>query len=334
MKKLLTILLALTMVFSMAAVSFADTNTEHTDMSTVTITKNYEATNTGTTSPAETFKFTIENTSVTDAATGVTKENMPTPTISNVQYTAGDAGKDNAKSKEIIVTLPTNYTSVGIYTYTIKEAAGDTAGVTYRNEPITLKVTVIQQNSKLVRIARVYAGENGAKSSGITNTYSAGSLEVTKEVTGLLGDTSKEFDVTVTFTAPIGKTVGEAISYRDGDADKTIATTDWKDGEAKAVITLKHDETVTFTNVPYGVTYKVVENDYTGSDKYETPTYVYSDENNKKIDTLQDTVKITNNKNGNIDTGLILNNGIYVAILAIVLAAVAAFVIRRRKFDA
>ena len=84
MKKIVSTLLAAALCLSMSSVAFAEEPETYQDMGTVTITKDYNATNTGTTSPAESFNFTIERTSVTDAAAGVTAENMPIPTIGSV----------------------------------------------------------------------------------------------------------------------------------------------------------------------------------------------------------------------------------------------------------
>lgn len=328
MKKILSTLLATALFLSMSVVAFAAETETYSDMETVTITKDYNAVNSETTSPAETFRFTIERTSVTDAAVGVTSENMPIPTIVSVAYGAGDAGSVN-KSKDIVVNLPA-YTSVGIYTYTIKEIAGTTAGVTYYDKDITLKVTVIQDTDGKVRVAAVHTeGENEAKSDNFSNEYSAGSLTVTKKVTGNMGDQSKDFTVAVEFTAPEGKTVNEAISYTDGTEEKTVAVGDWKDGKATAQITLKHEESVSFTNIPYGVTYTVTENDYT-ADGYDAAAYEFGD-NNKKIDSVSDNVTITNNKGTEVDTGVFIDNLPYIMLLAIVGFGAIMFISRKRR---
>lgn len=328
MKKLISTLLAAALCLSMSTVAFAEEPETYQDMDTVTITKDYNATNTGTTSPAETFNFTIERTRVTDAAAGVTAENMPIPTIGSVAYGAGDAGSAN-KSKDITVNLP-KYTSVGIYTYTIKETAGTTAGVTYYGKDITLKVTVIQDTEGKVRVAAVHTeGENEAKSDQFSNEYSAGSLTVAKKVTGNMGDQSKDFTVTVEFTAPEGTTVKEAISYTDGTEHKTVAVSDWKNGKATAEITLRHDESVNFTNIPYGVTYTVTESDYT-SDGYDAAAYEFGDDN-KKIDSAEDKVTITNNKGTTVDTGVFLDSLPYIMLLAIVGVGATLFVSKKRR---
>lgn len=327
MKKLISLALALMLVLSLSTVAFAatDEETTYTDMSTVTLTKEYALTNAGTTSPAETFTFsTLTCTSVTDAAAGVTTANAPVPTIANVSYAAGEAGGAN-KTKNITITLPP-YTSVGIYTYTFTETDGGTAGVTYRSDAITLVVTVIEQNGK-VRVAAVHTeDEGGTKSGTFNNEYSAGSLSVTKNVTGIMGDQQKEFTVKVTFTAPAGDTVREAITYVDGTETKSIAA-GWT-GSQEATITLKHGETVTFTNIPYGVTYTVDENDYT-ADGYDAASYSFAD-NNKKIDSASEGVTITNNKGGTVDTGISMDAMPYVLLLSVACVGLFLFISKKR----
>lgn len=332
MKKILSLALALVLVLSMSTVAFAAEGEEtatYTDMSTVTLTKEYKLTNSGTTSPAETFAFsTLECTNVTDAADDVTATNAPVPTIANVSYTAGEAGGENAK-KNITITLPV-YTSVGIYTYTFTENDGGTAGVTYRSDAITLVVTVIEQNGK-VRVAAVHTeGEGKAKSGEFNNEYSAGSLAVKKNVTGIMGDQQKEFTVKVTFTAPEGDTVREAISYNDGTETKTIDAGEGWTGSREVEITLKHDETVTFTNIPYGVTYTVVENDYTAEADggYDEASYNF-DDSNKKIDSASENVTITNNKDGEIDTGINMDSMPYILLLAVAFMGLFVFISKK-----
>lgn len=334
MKKILSLALALVLVLSMSTVAFATEGEEnnHTDMSTVTLTKEYKLTNPGTTSPAETFAFSaLTCTNVTDAADSVTTANAPVPTIASVSYTAGEAGGENAK-KRITITLP-EYTSVGIYTYTFSETDGGTAGVTYRSDDITLVVTVIEQDGK-VRVAAVHTeGEGVATKSGeFNNEYSAGSLSVKKTVTGIMGDKEKEFTVKVTFTAPEGDSVREAITYIDGNKTKTIAAGEGWTGSKEVYITLKHNETVTFNNIPYGVTYTVVENDYTGKDNggYDPASYQF-DDNNKKIDSASESVTITNNKGGVVDTGINMDSMPYILMLAVVFMGLFVFFSKKRK---
>jgi len=335
MKKLLSIVMIMMLVLGMSTVAFADETTEettYTDMGTVTITKTYQETNEGTTSPAETFSFSalkcvkVEDAGVVDGVV-VTTATAPVPTIASVNYAAGEAGSATA-TKDITITLP-EYKAVGVYTYTFSEVDGKTAGVTYYEDTITLKVTVIEQDGK-VRVAAVHTeGEGEGKSDDFENEYSAGSLAVQKVVTGNMGDQQKDFTVTVTFTAPEGDTVREAISYTDDGVDKTIEA-GWNT-TAEATITLKHDETVTFTNIPYGVTYTVVEDNYKG-DGYDEAIYDFSDDE-KNINTPSDNVTITNNKDGAVDTGIFTDNAPYIAMLLMVGAGIVAITRKRAMED-
>lgn len=324
MKKLLSLALALIMVLTL---SVAVAAAEHTDMETVTISVTYNATNEGTTSPAEEFAFAIANTSVTDAASGVTKENMPTPTVGSVTYAAGEAGNAGTMTKNVTITLP-EYTSVGIYTYTITPPHGTNAGVTYWAKPIKLVVTVIEQNGKM-RVAAVHTeDEQEQKSDDITYTYSAGSLSVTKNVTGNLGDRAKEFNVWVTFTAPEAGVVNSTISYVVDGETETIAPV-WDGNTASVQIALHHEETVTFTNIPYGVTYNVEEDSYK-NDGYDT---TYSDNKTGTIGKAADTVTITNTKGTDVDTGIVLDSLPYILLIAVALVGVVAFTAKKRTTD-
>ena len=327
-KKFFAILLALVLTFAMSAVEFADPTPTYSDMSTVTVSKTYELTNAGTTSPAETFRFTaLTCTKVENAGVGVTTGNAPVPTIGSVSYAAGEAGSNTA-TKNITITLPP-YTAVGVYTYTFTEEDGGTAGVSYHTSPITLKVTVIEQNGK-VRVAAVHTedGANGTvadgkKSDDFDNTYSAGSLSVKKVVEGIMGDRDKNFTVTVTFTAPAGDTVRSDITYTDDSATNNVTLTN---GVATAVITLKHDETVTFTNIPYGVTYTVDETDYT-NEGYATTGEVTEA---KTINSDSVTETITNTKGGTVDTGITMDSMPYIVLLALAVVGLAAVTMKKR----
>lgn len=349
MKKVFSAILAATMVMSMSLTALADMNVTNkegqkvtvSDASSVTITKNYNATNEGTTSPAETFTFTIKADSVTDAASGITKDNMPTPADSDITaavYNAGDAGKEGAYSKDITVTLP-EYSSVGVYTYIINEKASNTAGVTYYTDDIKLVVTVLQDESGKLRVAAVHTEDSAKgekKSDEFANVYSAGSLVVKKVVAGNLGDQSKAFSAKVVFTAPANKTVKESISYYNGTEMTTIDPDDWTTENgvttATADIIVKHGDNndVTFSNIPYDVTYVVSETDYT-SDGYETD--ISYDDNNKTIDTASESVTITNTKGVTVDTGISLDNMPYIMVLALVALGLVGFVSKKRSME-
>lgn len=337
MKKILAMLLAVMMLLSVASVAMAD---EPTDSDTKTFSKEYKLVGDTATafSPAETFSFgDVSFVSATDTGVGYTeawaKANVPT--INSVSYTKGEAGSEN-RIKDFTITLP-DYEYVGIYTYQFTEVDNGTAGVTYRTTPIRLVVTVI--NDGAVRVAAVHCENADATKSGtFENTYSAGKLSVMKQVAGNLGDENKEFEIKVKFTAPTGDTVKSDITYNDGTATDTVIEAGENGWTTKEVtIHVKHNETVTFTNIPAGVTYEIEETDASviadaaGKSEYEV---TYDD---KKTGTVTanatSATTVTNTKDGELDMGVMLDSMPYVLVLAVVGAAVIALIAKKRRAE-
>ena len=322
MKKLLAVFLTLALIMGMSLTAIAD-DPAYEDASTAEIKKVYVASNGGV-SPAETFSFTaLTCTSVTDAAEDVTTENAPVPTIGTVAFAEGDATAAGAEGTATI-TLP-EYTSVGVYTYQFNEVipTTKTAGVTYNETDFSLVVTVIEQNGK-VRVAAVHCeGSDGQdKTDEFENTYESGTLAVSKTVTGNLGDKSKYFDVTVTFAAASGEVINSTITYTGGQysSDVTVANN-------TATIQVKDGDTVTFSNVPEGVTWTVSEADYTG-EGYDAASY--SAESGTMTAGGAATSTITNNKEAEIDTGINMDSLPYIVIIGVVAVAALAFFMKRR----
>lgn len=333
MRKFVAILLTLMLVLGIGA-AVAEAPTTYEDMKTITITKNYELTNEGTVSPTETFNFTIAANSVTDAAEDVTVANMPMPTIGSVTYVDGEAGSAT-KSKTVEISLP-DYTSVGIYTYIIKETAGTTAGVTYYGKDILLKVTVIEQGGK-IRVAAVHteeghSGTGDNKKDTFANTYEAGTLNVTKTVAGNLGDQSKKFDFTVKFTKPDGKDVNSTITATVAGVGATNFNIAWDDkGTYTYTFQLAHGQKASFANLPYGVTYTVTE---AAAEGYTTKVgETATSEVKGSIDAATQTEAFTNTKTGEIDTGVTTENLPYVLLIGFVVLAGAALLIKRKAHN-
>lgn len=336
LKKLFAGVVAVAMMATMAAPAFAERMAPNGGDSEITITKNYKLTNSGTVSPEEVFHFTIEPDSVTDAAEWVTKETMPVPEIGTVKFYEGEAGRAGDMSKKVKITLPDDYQSVGVYSYIIKETAGNTAGVNYYGKDIVLKVTVIEQDGK-IRVAAVHTedpGENGydtkkgegsSKKDDFDNTYSAGDLKVTKTVDGNLGDKRKNFDFSVVFKKEAGKDFNSTVTaYVAGIEDKNFAIV-WNDkGEFKYDFALADGQTAHFDNLPYGVTYTVTEAEYSGY------TTTHTGETGT-IGAAEQTAAFTNTKNGEVDTGVILDNAPYILMLAVVAGAAMTLVIKKRR---
>lgn len=245
---------------------------------------------------------------------------------------------DGIFEKTATINLP-DYTNVGIYEYVItqKTPTQSISGVTYFSQPIYLKVTVIEQNGK-ISVAAVHIGEeDGTKRESVINNYQCGSLAITKEVTGNMGDQNQYFDVTVKLTAPAGTTpsTDSKVAISTGSATNPENATTMDYGDPGTTIRIKHGETITLSNIAAGTTYTVTEADYTAKGEegkgYDAPGYTFSDDTNKRIDSGDaDTVKIVNNKGVPVDTGISLDNAPYLLLLAVVVAAGAMLLLKRR----
>lgn len=321
-KQLFACLLALTMMFGLSATAFArESGTTPTDQETVTIKKVYKLVGQGT-SPAETFTLEqVGNGIVTD---GEATSAPHLGTITGAAFAEGAATVDGTTGN-ITVALP-EYTSVGVYEYTLEEVAGTTAGVNYYGKNIKLVVTVVNGNDGKLRIAAVHTEAVGeAKNDSFTNTYSAGTLNVSKTVKGNLGDKDKYFEFKVTLTGETGKTYGASYAVSGGSNTANPKTIKIGEGE-EATFLLKDGETISIANLPYGVTYTVTETavgGYTTTKTGDTGT----------INAADQTAAFTNTKTGDIDTGVYLDNLPYILVFAGVLAIAAVFVVRRRRFE-
>ncbi len=305
--------------------AFAASGETYADMDSVVIKKNYELANEGTFSPAETFSFDIEADNVTDASDDITPENMPMPTIGTVSYLRGEAGS-TTKTKEIKIDLP-KYNSVGVYTYIIHEVAGDNAGVTYYGDAILLRVTVIEQDGKL-RIAAVHTedpestGED--KKDDFDNLYSAGELEVHKDVEGIMGNKEKYFEFTVQLTGEEGKTYQDSYAITGGSYDANPTSIKIKPGETtEATFYLKDDDTIHIENLPYGVEYKVSETPVADYVTTETGT-------EGEVDAAVEQANFTNTKGGTVDAGVVLDSAPYLFTLTGAAGVGLLLTLRRR----
>ncbi len=320
-KKLMALGLSLAMTMGMSMMASAavqDNDSTFADESSISITKEYNLTGAGV-SPAETF--TIRQVGEGRVTDGDAESAPELGTISQVSYEAGAAGSEN-KTGTFTVNLP-SYEKTGVYEYTLQEAAGNTAGVTYRTDTIRLVVTVIEQDG-LIRVAGVHAeDENEEKTSTFKeNTYTANSLSVSKKVEGNLGDKTKEFAFTVTFTGPEGKTWQNAVTVAAGSGASDLS---WNENTAS--FTLSDGDTVTFENIPEGVSYTVAESDYK-ADGYQT---AYDNNKAGTMGAEAISTTVTNTKTGEVDTGISLDSLPYILILAFAAGAGILFVASRRR---
>lgn len=221
-------------------------------------------------------------------------------------------------------------------------------------------------------------GQNDKKVADIQNKYYAGSLNITKKVTGNAGDKNELFQVTVTFKNESQANMNSDITYKnfyDKDGNQITAAThlSWKhtvndtthSSKTKTVsFYIKDDTTVTFDNIPYGVTYTVTETQpkddkYTHEFAHENPngkeTFdgvslaadVATNEDTSKtaaenwnaakatgsISDDSDTITITNNKTSVIDIGVMISDAPYVALLLLIGIVVVVFIRKKSMIE-
>ncbi len=333
-KKFMAGMLAATLALGMNTAVFADS--EKSKEINPSLEKTFTLTNSGTISPAETFTFSqVECYDVSDSAITETT-GVPVVTVGSIECKEGEAGA----KKTVSLQVP-SYNSVGIYKYKFKEIDCGVLGIECFDEWIYLTVTVTYDSNKnLVADAKVYTsiegeGTDAKKVDNLVNTYSAGSLSVKKEVTGNMGDKKKDFTVHVTFTNPTDRKIDSTISYKIADRDEKKITPEMlKGGTYTADIVLSDQETVTFTNIPYGVTYTVTEEDYTG-DKggYDDAVITSTDEGEGEkgvIDSVSEAVVVTNHKEKGIDTGINLDSMPYLMMMGVACAGMFTFFTKKR----
>lgn len=345
LKKLFAGVVAVAMMATMSFPAFATRPTPNVGSDgLVTITKKYTVTGSEEKkAPAETFTFTVTpGAKVNGAEKTVEKSEATTiPTMaanSNEKTVAFTALMEDGTGTFTVDVANLNITKPGMYYYTVTETPSNTAGVDYAAKSMIMVITAGYaddgEDSSLSYWAALHDSTNyNDKNSKFENTYTAGSLKVTKKVTGSLGDKDKKFNVDVTFTAPAGKTVKSTITYVNNGAE-SIAPDAWKlntttnQYEAKVTVELAHKGSVQFNNIPKDVTYIVEEQDYSGAEY--TATY-----EGDKSGTIANDVKsttITNHKgDDNIDTGVILDNAPYILMLAVVAGGAMTLVIKKRR---
>ncbi len=204
-------------------------------------------------------------------------------TIPAVLYS--DANESEAPVNEFVTGkdgMATGYGMVAGYTYYVKELAAPDGYHITDGEPICIALDV---NGNATVDDGVVFEQNKADKRyylTVTNERDKGSLTVSKQVAGNAGDTTKDFNFTVTLD-------DSNISGNYGDMT-------FENGVAS--FTLKHNEKKTATGLPAGISYKVTESE-ADKDGYTT-TATGADGSIAKNETVEAKVINTKEATGNL----------------------------------
>lgn len=325
MKKFLALVMAMMMILAMGTVAFADevnavTYTPTTKATFNTIDKTYTSENNVVVNETLTFTSTADGSN---------------PDGGTAKLTVAELKVDSLKPGTLTVTIP-SLSVAGIYKWTITETPGNTAGVTYSNDTVHVIVLVGYDNEKhaleILETEYYIKNENDTKTYELVNTFNSGSFSVEKEVTGNMANENDKFEITVTLTStkPIGTTIDMA--------GNKVAPSAWTEvnGTWTYSSTMNYSKAggaKTFSDIPVGVTVTVVEN--TNDDMMHGYKQVSITGNGELTitDATNAEIVVTNNKNATIETGISMDNAPYMMIMALVVLAGAAMLLKKRAYN-
>ena len=348
--------------------SVADTTTP------VSIYKKYEVKNGS--APSETFEFTIAYNTMSDAEKEAT---VPSVNIPNGKKTIAfegplatgeHVGHFTLTLSELGLVNP----KVGKYVYTITENAGSTPAVSYDTSTLYLVVSVVHETDSTTHEIKngykysvsLHKGTvNGEKTDAyFVNTYGADNslknLSLSKTVRGSFGDLNEDFTFQVKFYNKENKNyAGAVVSNGEGTysiknaSNQPVAKGAVLAFDTPYTVTLRHHSSISFDNLPAGITYEISEN---GSDWHTVngatvamkDQYNVSLENNGELTSNEAnkpaaqgtigtdknaSVGFINDHQGQPDMGVVLDNAPYIAMLAIVAIGGVALMLNKRRRD-
>lgn len=351
LKKFFAGVVAAAMMLTVGATAvFADVGTTtpvtNDGNGTFTITKKYTVANENTFAPAETFK--LEQTDKSGKQMSVSYDGK----VPDLKTVTGESNgivgvvnfateSSNEQTENFTIGLP-KYDGVGVFTYTLEEVSATNAGILNDGRTFTVTVYATQGNDGIETGVTVHEGTSkGTKVTSINNKFQAGALTIHKDVKGSMGDKAYQFPFTVTLSSAKPVTATLRVNGETSTVKFEKASEDATEYTATVPFKLSNDGNYTISNIPYDVTYTVSEDGETngkltvGSDENAVEYNVkYSDNNGSKVEGATATVNVTNTAgNALIDTGVILDNAPYIALLAIVAIGGVALMLNKRRRD-
>lgn len=247
----------------------------------------------------------------------------------------GNSDKTTAKEKSVNfdfanVTFP----GVGVYRYTVSEVNGNKVGITYDSQQWTVDVYVINREGggfEAKYIVSTEVGQSDKKPVLFKNSFDTTSLKIEKKVTGNTGEHQRSFSFTLLLTPNESFEKGQVVNILQGGETKKVVI-----GEEYS-FTLKDKESVTLSQLPIGIEYKVTEEDVT-KDGYKTSATLkdgdvtggYNLGDSKTTDKSADEIVVTNTREAQIPTGVVGTLAPF-AVLSIVAIGGVVYITKRKK---
>lgn len=322
----------------------------------------------GTAPDKMTFNFTVADTNATGSV-----DFKRTDNDDSAAFTVGEYKR--TFNIDLMQVLGVNAEKVGAHTYTISETDPQIPGIKQVRSSLTMVVTVINKTGELNQGYGyiVALKDNGTKvpaNEAFKNSYGDSnlqSLELSKTIHGSLGNLQDTFTFNVKFSAKEGVDASnyKGVSVTSGDTHITGLDNDVNNGLLELnktyTVTLGHNDSITFGNLPEGVKYEISENTTTlnAENKYINGEYTVSVSDTKGTNRDSETAKTLvavneesthfgikgaiasgtnpvafhNTKEGSPDMGVVLDNAPYIAMLAIVAIGGVALMLNKRRRD-
>lgn len=322
--------------------------------------------------PDVTFSFSVSQGSsqTADGTKPAIYAGIGTPTVTSAEFTPGDSttegtptngsasGKKYAVKEVTVDFRGITFTRPGIYRYIVTESPNSQDGITNdgtTSRTLDVWVKYVNGSDSDLEIAGyyLYAGTpstnddfaNTAKSAGFENTYATKDLTLEKQVTGNQGDRDKYFEFNVSITGAVAGTVYDVnLSNADsnpnvnGDVKSNPGELVATGGSVSATYYLKDDQSITIQGLTEGTDYTITETAYDG-DGYKTSYVIDTGSTtdgrttgSQEMGTNSHKVVFTNNKEGTVPTGILLETGPYIAMGVVVVAGmIALFATSRRR---
>lgn len=236
-----------------------------------------------------------------------------------------------------------SFTAPGVYRYVIDDVTTNPAtGVTCDTNQYYIDIEVQSDADGKLSIGDVGFNNGTTKVTAFVNTFASTSLTLQKEVTGNQGDRNKYFAFEVMLDdAPANSVYNVTYPATDNyttDGANTGNITVSADGTATKTVYLKDGQNIIINGLTAGTKYTITETDYTAEGYTTTNTKNTGDGADGKTTTEQtmgstaDTVTFTNNKEGSVPTGILLDTAPYIVLVALVgVGLIALFATKKRR---